>query len=380
MAAATASGGAYEFAQPPAAVPATRGPYREPPVAAIDAPSNIMWDRRVVRGNTYASQTITPSAQAELEMSQKRAEARRKQRELDASRRARDGNKPRTPEPVDGRRHMDAQTDKYLEELSDHVPGSDGATQTEPFMDRPPTPIFVPAKVGVDKFTQIEGGDLFDFDAEVEPILEVLVGKTLENALMEVHEDIELENIRARQREFEQIRNEELAEVQRLEAEVKRKDGERRRRVAQEKDRVAQEESLKQKVSAASFARQHLSALMDNVFDQLVSDGHFYDPLTREVEEKFLPSVYERVTASLEKVSVSGRLVDDIIHGAVARAEAQRLQELERVRLQREAEEKRRREEEAARLKAEEEAREKARLEAEAAAKAEEDAAGEVEE
>ncbi len=70
-----------------------------------------------------------------------------------------------------------------------------------------------------------------------------------------------------------------------------------------------------------------------------------------QVEEKFLPSVYERVTASLEKVSVSGRLVDDIIHGAVARAEAQRLQELERVRLQREAEEKRRREEEAARLK-----------------------------
>jgi hypothetical protein len=33
----------------------------------------------------------------------------------------------------------------------------------------------------------------------VEPILEVLVGKTLEQALMEVHEDIELENIRARQ-------------------------------------------------------------------------------------------------------------------------------------------------------------------------------------
>jgi hypothetical protein len=40
-------------------------------------------------------------------------------------------------------------------------------------MDRPPTPLFMPSKSGVDVFTQIEGGDLFDFDAEVEPILEV---------------------------------------------------------------------------------------------------------------------------------------------------------------------------------------------------------------
>lgn len=29
-------------------------------VTCSDAPSNIMWDRRVVRGNTYASQTLTP--------------------------------------------------------------------------------------------------------------------------------------------------------------------------------------------------------------------------------------------------------------------------------------------------------------------------------
>lgn len=41
-------------------------------------------------------------------------------------------------------------------------------------MDRPPTPLFIPAKSGRDMETQIEEGDLFDFDFEVEPILEVL--------------------------------------------------------------------------------------------------------------------------------------------------------------------------------------------------------------
>jgi len=65
---------------------------------------------------------------------------------------------PRTPEPIDGRRHIDIQTDTYLEELTDTVPEADNQTQTDAFLDRPPTPIFVPQKSGVDVTTQIENG------------------------------------------------------------------------------------------------------------------------------------------------------------------------------------------------------------------------------
>jgi hypothetical protein len=43
---------------------------------------------------------------------------------------------------------------------------------------------------------------LFDFDIEVKPILEVLVGKTIEQALMEVMEEEELANLRAQQVSF----------------------------------------------------------------------------------------------------------------------------------------------------------------------------------
>mgnify|MGYP000152981385 CR=1 FL=1 len=149
---------------------------------------------------------------------------------MDAQARREDLDIPRTPSPVEGRRHIDIQTENYLEELSDRVPEVEEATQTEAFMDRPPSPLFIPTKTGVDKETQILPGDLFDFDLEVEPILEVLVGKTLEQGLMEVLEEEELENIRKHQEEFEQIRNAELAEVQRLEEEVKRKDQEKVRR------------------------------------------------------------------------------------------------------------------------------------------------------
>lgn len=57
---------------------------------------------------------------------------------------------------------------------------------------------------------------------EVRPILEVLVGKTVEQALLEVMEEEELANLRSQQRAFEELRNAELVEQQRLEEQERR--------------------------------------------------------------------------------------------------------------------------------------------------------------
>jgi len=63
---------------------------------------------------------------------------------------------------------------------------------------------------------------LFDFDMEVKPVLEVLVGKTLEQSLLEVLEEEELADLRQQQRMYEELRNAELAEQQRLEEQDRR--------------------------------------------------------------------------------------------------------------------------------------------------------------
>ncbi len=42
----------------------------------------------------------------------------------------------------------------------DRVEEADIQTQTDAFLDRPPTPLFVPAKTGVDVSTQIVEGDV----------------------------------------------------------------------------------------------------------------------------------------------------------------------------------------------------------------------------
>jgi radial spoke head protein 3 len=78
--------------------------------------NNIMYDRRVVRGNTYGAQVVTQNASRELE--RLRMENERAMKREVARRRIDATSRPRTPPPVAGRAHMDTMTDSYLEELS----------------------------------------------------------------------------------------------------------------------------------------------------------------------------------------------------------------------------------------------------------------------
>lgn len=310
----------YGFAAEPRAVEHNRGKkslYRDEYEEENLQPQNVMFDRRVVRGNTYAAQHVAVNAHAEADRIHQAQLAERRRREK--MKRLRMGNivRPGTPEAVAGRKHTEVQTGLYLEELTDKVPESNAETQTESFLDRPPSPLFMPAKIGLDVATQVLPGELFDFSLEVEPILEVLVGKTLEQSMMEVLEEEELSNIRAHQAEFEQIRNAELAEVQRLEAEAFRKYEEKERRVNQEEKRVSRETALNDKISARSFAKNYLSDLHDNVFNKLLDTGHFFDPLAREVEVDFMPWLLEAMSTNIKSSTTARQLVDSLLMNAL---------------------------------------------------------------
>lgn len=53
-------------------------------------------------------------------------------------------------------------------------------------------------------------------------MLEVLVGKVIEQSLKEVMEEVELASVKAQQRAFEELRNYELVEMQRLQEQDRR--------------------------------------------------------------------------------------------------------------------------------------------------------------
>ncbi|XP_024380091.1 flagellar radial spoke protein 3 [Physcomitrium patens] len=194
-----------------------------------------------------------------------------------------------TPEPLVGRQHMDIQTDMFLEDRGKEMTYNDFDTQTDEFLDRPQTPFFIPWKSGPDAFTQIFPGDLFDFDMEVEPLCEVLAGRALEQGLMEVQEEKQLEHLRCHQDLFEQMRVAELTATQRMEAAERRLMEEKELRLKQEKARLKEEEILRLRTEAMGYAMRILKGVTDKVYDKLTRDGYFYDPVERELEEKYIP-------------------------------------------------------------------------------------------
>lgn len=106
-----------------------------------------------------------------------------------ARKQAREHFRIKTPEAVQGRQHVDVQTgeilcvnvfsdlllnlgikvpfptfpEPYLEELGNIIEATDIECQTDEFLDKPATPLFVPAKSGVDAETQIEEGEVSTF-------------------------------------------------------------------------------------------------------------------------------------------------------------------------------------------------------------------------
>lgn len=301
--------GAYQHASEPRAVQ-NRQMYRSQPAEPVNA--NIMWDRRVVRGNTYAAQIIATAAPEEITQ----IKSTKKQSEQENQE-----YRVPTPEPVAGRLHIDVQTDAYLEEVSDKVPEHNVETQTDEFLDRPASPLFVPIKTGVDQGTQILEGDLFDFELEVEPILDVLVGKTLEQSMMEVMEEEELAELRAHQEDFVQLRNAELAETQRMEEAERRKFEEKERRLAEEQERVQKESVLKEKLAAAAFAKNYMGGIESSVLDRLSKLAYFYDPVEREVEMEFMPWIAQLATEKYASFALGTSMAQDSVEGALKTAE-----------------------------------------------------------
>ncbi|KAA3676074.1 uncharacterized protein DEA37_0014433 [Paragonimus westermani] len=276
--------------------------------------ANLMYDRRVIRGNTYALHLLPAQARTDPLELQRQVERRRRAIE---QMRVRDELRPSSPLPLEGRLHKPVQTELYLEQLTDLVEETDMDCQTDAFLNRPPSPLYVPSKIGADAETQIYEGDLFNFDLEVVPVLEVLVGKTVEQALLEVTEEEELANIRAQQYAFEELRQAEQVEMQRV--------MEHDRRLREEKDRRKQqcllaatrEQELVDKVTAQAFAKAYLADLETTVFANLAEHGYFYDVVEHDIEEGFLPWLMAEVDEEIELENRSRLLLDLMIREVV---------------------------------------------------------------
>lgn len=303
-----------------------------------------MHDRRVVRGNTFSAQIPTLSQRKVME--QKAEDLRRKAQELQRKMQNKTTKVLEADSEPSARQNTVVQTEDYLEDLADAIGEQDMSVQTEATEDAPVLPVFRARERGTDKGTWIEEGELFDFSIAVEPILEVLVGKCLDQSLTEVLEEEELQMLERQRATFEQKRNVAMTEAQRLEAECKRQHEEKERRLAQARQRLIAERAMGSKISAASTARSYLAGLQSSVLQRLQEEGLFFDPVVKEVEYIFLPWLMDKVDSHLRDVRAARHEADEILEAALQRLQAtaedkkKREQDelMERERLRKEAE------------------------------------------
>lgn len=112
---------------------------------------------------------------------------------------------------------------------------------------------------------------------EVQPILEVLVGKTVEQALVEVLEEEELAALREQQRCFLEIRAVETSEAQRLAERERRLQGERDRKIAEYEEGATLQKEMEERIAAAVLMQGYMADLLPSVLEGLEAEGFLTD-------------------------------------------------------------------------------------------------------
>lgn len=146
---------------------------------------------------------------------------------------------------------------------------------------------------------------------EVQPILEVLVGKTVEQALIEVLEEAELEALREQQRKFLEIRAAETSEAQRLANNEKHIIKEKEKVLNDLEEGVRLQNELEERIAAAGLVQGYIANLLPSILDGLESDGVCIDNIKHGIDEGFMPWLMKEVTHELEDM-ISSR---DILTG-----------------------------------------------------------------
>ncbi|XP_024391824.1 flagellar radial spoke protein 3 [Physcomitrium patens] len=229
---------------------------------------NLMFDYRVHRGSTRVPSMPEPLSPP------RKPKVRNDVSDL----------RSRTPIP------QLAVLDHYLEPL----PNPD-REELDPSPPKRPIPPFAPWPPLPEKETQIWPGDLFWFDDDVEPMLEQLVGRCLEQGYMECQESLTIEAQRAQQENFELIQACELDVWQRMRLAEIRVNEERLRRLDQKKVADVSEACLKSKVELQQIANSFLNTLKAEVFHSLEAKGMFLDPCEEELKALYLPTLVRKM-------------------------------------------------------------------------------------
>jgi hypothetical protein len=278
---------------------------------------NIMYDPRVVRGVTVGRPSLKSdeSAPPVPRVSKESREAYRQHLvKLGLIRPQLKSTAEIHAHIVVAKKRTPLNLTQFLTEQVKAAPVSVESTQTDKLKTPPASPpSFRPRKVGRDAASQVEDAAVFDFDRDVAPLAQLLIGHTLEQALREVRHQEALKNVSARTSALDAAEAaRDRAAADRAAAEQERQDRLARLRGEAERRGVA-EQRVGNLLRAHALARSVLQRLQPAVAAELGQQGVLGDAHARAVEAQFMPWLLDKVRANVRAHSEARELADDLL-------------------------------------------------------------------
>lgn len=209
---------------------------------------------------------------------------------------------------------IDVDLTLFLTEQNQNVPEEVNVKcQTDEFIPKPPSPKYVPKKTGINMDTQVWDYDLFDYDREVQPILNVLLSKTVEQAILEVEEETELQEIRKFKTEYlkrkEANHNKWEEEVEREINLIKKKNQELHNARAKRE----QEIKTMHKLQALNISKKFLKGCFMGSMKQLAEHSYWRDGFKDQLTVAFKDQLLSSVKTDTEKFTRTGSYLDETV-------------------------------------------------------------------
>ena len=186
-------------------------------------------------------------------------------------------------------------------------------SQVDAFKARPPSPAYIPRKTGIDVDTQVHDvRELFDFDAESDPIVSVIVEKTLEQAIFEVRHEEELKALELVADDFSAQKAKEL-EWQKVQEEKTMEEYLEHKRQVKDREVVKREEHrVKSLIGGVAMMQQLMPTIFDDAAEELYQNGTWRRPERATVEDLVLRATNEEVQRNYKIRGLVVKMVEEI--------------------------------------------------------------------
>lgn len=293
--------------------------FREEPDKNVnyDVPLSLMADPRVIRGNTHAMTRKLNSTQSAATLSNTGnnvlLETTKSKNNEEENQRNHQATYEYIVKPYAGN---SKDLSLYLIEQNNEPPLSFTVeSQTDLFNKRPPSPAYVPKKTGIDISTQVDDvRELFDFDLEVAPIVDVIVAKTLEQSLFEVMAECELQGLQDEALKYNQANEEESEWKKEREKKSIAKSAIQREELKEMEKLRDEQVKVRTIIASLQSMKQIIPQILTDITNEFYDKGIWLHNKRVDVEKITLAPIYEAIFLRQNAFQAAVEIADGIFY------------------------------------------------------------------